>query len=311
MRSITGMHWQLSSKLAFLVLLLAILVPLFLHRSSLFVTTSSKMSGVGGRYKILLLGDSLTQLGWDGWAGQLAHTYQRRADVINRGMAGYNTRWFLHYADSDTGRSDVWEQGADSVKLVTIFFGANDSSDIKLNPRHHVPLQEFKNNLDVLISKSRERYGKDVAIVVVAAPPVVHEQRLAFQKERFGDKATGELERNLELSEKYAQAALAVAEKHELPSVHLWKLMQDEDGCESFFYDGLHFTPKGNQFVAQALLDEIKKSYPKLAVHADPLTGQLGNSASACGDIFNDGPFHDEIDHENYAKAFQDHAAKM
>eukprot|EP00545_Synedropsis_sp_CCMP1620_P003369 CAMPEP_0119007238 /NCGR_PEP_ID=MMETSP1176-20130426/2877_1 /TAXON_ID=265551 /ORGANISM="Synedropsis recta cf, Strain CCMP1620" /LENGTH=269 /DNA_ID=CAMNT_0006959351 /DNA_START=128 /DNA_END=937 /DNA_ORIENTATION=- len=262
----------------------------------------------GGRSKILLLGDSLTQLGWDGWAGQLAHVYQRRADVVNRGMAGYTTRWFLQYADNST--SDVWTQNSNSVKLVTIFFGANDSSDIKMNPRHHVPLDEFKSNIEQLIGKCRDHYGKDVAIIIVAAPPVVHEQRLAYQKERYGDKATGELERTLETSERYAQAALDVAEKYKLPSVHLWKLMQDENGWESFFYDGLHFTAKGNKFVTQAILDEIKNTYPKLAVHADPLTGQLANSASACENFLHDGPYHDEIDHENDMKAFKEYNNK-
>jgi lysophospholipase L1-like esterase len=258
------------------------------------------------RPKILLLGDSLTQLGWDGWAGQLAHAYQRRADVVNRGMAGYNTKWFLQYADSG---ADVWDQGS-AVKLITIFFGANDSSCIKLNSRHHVPLDDFKSNLEILITKCQETYGKDAPIVLMAAPPVVHEQRLSYQKERYGDKATGDLERTMELSSKYAQAALEVAEKHKLPSVDLWKLMQEEKNWESFFYDGLHFTTEGNKFVADALLEEIKKSYPKLAVIPDPLTKQWANSASVCEDVMQDGPYHDEIDAENPTKAFEEHTSK-
>lgn len=256
---------------------------------------------MAARPKILLLGDSLTQLGWDGWVGQLAHVYQRRADVVNRGMSGYNTKWFLEY----TKTSDVWLQG--TVTLVVIFFGANDSSDAILNPRHHIPLDEFKQNLEKLVQLCEAHYGKDVDIIMVTAPPVVHHQRLMFQKERFGDKATGELERNMELSERYAQAALDVANKVNRPSIHLWKLMQEHENWESFFVDGLHFSAQGSDFVAKAILSQIKLSIPYLFVHPCPITKQWANTASSCEALLHDGPYHDDIDHSNHMSAFQEH----
>jgi lysophospholipase L1-like esterase len=86
------------------------------------------------RPKILLLGDSLTQTSLDGWGGGLSHRYQRRADILNRGMSGYNTRWYLEYAK----KSGIWEE-LGTVQLVTIWFGANDASLEKENPHHHVP----------------------------------------------------------------------------------------------------------------------------------------------------------------------------
>ena len=257
-----------------------------------------------GRPKILLLGDSLTQLAWDGWAGQIAHVYQRRADVVNRGMSGYNTKWFLAYANE----SDVWTQG--DVKLITIFFGANDASDANLNPRHHIPLDEFKQNLATLVALCEEHYGKDVSVIIVTAPPVVHHQRLAFQKERFGVKATGELERNMELSQQYAEAALEVAQNLGRPSVHLWKQMQEPQHWESFFNDGLHFTSLGDSFVAKAILAQIQESYPQFAVHACPVTQQWANPATVCEGLLHDGPFHDEIDHTDHTQAFKMHTAK-
>lgn len=250
------------------------------------------------RSKILLLGDSLTQIAFDGWAGQLAHVYQRRADVINRGMSGYNTKWYLEYAKD----SDVWTQ--ENVKLVIIFFGANDASDEKLNPRHHVPLDDFKQNLETMIGLCEDNYGKDVAIVVISAPPVVHEQRFVWQKERWGDKATGLLERNMEISQLYAKAALDVAAKHGRPCVHLWELMQEEENWESFFYDGLHFARPGHDFVAKAILKTVYAQYPKLEVKPCSITQQWGNSGSRCEDVMHDGPYHDQIDHLNHEQAF-------
>jgi isoamyl acetate esterase len=270
--------------------------------SILLIFSATSMSA---RPKILLLGDSLTQLGWDGWAGQIAHVYQRRADVVNRGMAGYNTKWFLEYSN----RSDVWQQG--SVKLIIIFFGANDSSDKILNPRHHIPLEDFKENVKKLIELSKKHYGEEVEFLLVTAPPVVHHQRLIFQKEMFGDNATGLLERNMDLSKLYAQGMTDVGEENNIPVVDLWNYMQEHEQWDSFFYDGLHFTSSGNQCVARAILEKIKTAYPNLTVTACPATQQWANSASTCSDIPHDGPYHNEIDHENHEAAFDAHGKKL
>jgi hypothetical protein len=46
---------------------------------------------------LLLLGDSLTQNGTDaasgGWICLLQHRYSRSADVLARGLSGYNTKY--------------------------------------------------------------------------------------------------------------------------------------------------------------------------------------------------------------------------
>lgn len=50
---------------------------------------------------VLLLGDSLTERGFDpdnGWAAALAHALSRRADVACRGLSGWNSRWALKAA---------------------------------------------------------------------------------------------------------------------------------------------------------------------------------------------------------------------
>ncbi|OBZ75468.1 hypothetical protein A0H81_04726 [Grifola frondosa] len=48
---------------------------------------------------IMLLGDSLTQHGWNpsmnGFAAQLAHAYSRKMDIVNRGFSGYNSEWII------------------------------------------------------------------------------------------------------------------------------------------------------------------------------------------------------------------------
>ena len=50
------------------------------------------------RPSILLFGDSITEYGFGieevrfGWASLLSSLYSRRADVLNRGFSGYNTK---------------------------------------------------------------------------------------------------------------------------------------------------------------------------------------------------------------------------
>ncbi|KAG6572544.1 putative isoamyl acetate-hydrolyzing esterase [Phytophthora cinnamomi] len=48
---------------------------------------------------VLLTGDSLTEHGTDvsksGWAALLQGKYSTTADVVNRGLPGYNTKWFF------------------------------------------------------------------------------------------------------------------------------------------------------------------------------------------------------------------------
>lgn len=253
------------------------------------------------RAKILLLGDSLTQLAWNGWAAKLAHVYQRRADVVNRGMAGYNTDWFLRYTKQH--EEDVF---VEHVELCIIFFGANDASDAQLNPRHYVPIPDYKKNLATIIGKCRDKYGQNVAIIIITPPPVQHEQRIEYQKQRYGDKATGKLERNLELSETYAKAAQEVAIESNTLCINLWNDMQKDPRWDRFFYDGLHFSSEGNDFVAEVILTTISNNLPELVVKPCAITNQYANSASSCHGLKQSGPFHDEIDHTNPSAAFTD-----
>jgi len=266
------------------------------------------------RNKIILLGDSITQLSFSaslsGWGAHISDIYQRRCDVYNRGMSGYNTDWFLKYINSPTGKYDVFDSMTDPddsvVKLVTIFFGANDASCENLNPRHHVPTDRFESNLKEIIRLCRLHYGEKVRIILITPPPVHHDSRLRFQIEKFGDKATGELERSLDLSQKYAQVVEKVAKEMNLPCLNLWSMMQEAMPGEDepwgiFFNDGLHFSKEGNTFVGEKIVDLIQNHFPEIAVTPCPYTNYCGNSSSkggsALGSEYGIGPWHDEIDH--------------
>jgi len=271
----------------------------------------------GRRALILLLGDSITQLSFSainaGWGAHLADIYQRRADVLNRGKSGYNTDWFLGYMNTTEGKQDIF--GSDhnplNVRIATIFFGANDASDPKLNPRHHVPLQRYKDNLKKIAREVVTHVGHQVKIIIICPPPVHHDTRLKFQVERWGaDKATGELERTLELSGKYATAAAEVAAELNVPHLNLWKEMQSaspgpDEPWSKYLNDGLHLSREGNIFVGEKLGELIKRHFPELAVTPCPHTAYPANSASVCPELEQMGPWHDHINHTDPLKSFQ------
>lgn len=263
------------------------------------------------RAKILLFGDSITQMSFSptdcGWGAYIADKYQRRADVLNRGFSGYNSSWFLHFAATNEGKVDLFEH--DNVKLVTIFFGANDASDANLNERQHVPLETYKSNIKSIVALIRSNFGEDVNILLMSPPPVCHDGRIKFQKERYKEKATGKLERTLELSGKYAKGVQEVANEMGLPFLDLWTKMQftssgDSRWCwREFLSDGLHLSYEGNKFVGESLVEIIDEMLPNLSVKPCPITKNI-NSSSACSALQNIAPWHDEIDHKEPSKSF-------
>ena len=279
----------------------------------------------GGRGRIVLLGDSITQLSFSaidaGWGAHLTDVYQRRADVVNRGMSGYNTDWYLRYLRSPQGRADVFGEGshdADLIRIAVIFFGANDASCAELNPRHHVPMDRYKENLKEIAAIINEA-ASGAKIIFVAPPPVHHPSRLQYQILRYGEKATGELERTLELSGMYAERASEAASEVGAPFLNLWDEMQkttslsstygegEEEGqpWAKYLSDGLHLSREGNLFMGTRLVELIGKEFPNLAVRPCPHTGYWGNSSSQSPHLTQMGPWHDQIDHKRAERAFE------
>jgi isoamyl acetate esterase len=250
--------------------------------------------------KFLLLGDSLTQTSFEGWGATLANQYQRRADVLNRGCSGYNTRWYQRYAQ-DNG---IWNENPKDVVLVIIFFGANDAALKDLDGKH-VPVAEYQDNLRALVLKAQTTYST-AKILLIAPPPVHREQRLAFQRERYGDKATGIPERTFEHTKLYASACVEVAKGLNIPCLDMFSAMVEAtDNFGDFLSDGLHFNQAGQEFVGKQLLQALDTYFPELSVIPDPVMLQPNNSGSKCHALKNSGPYHDEINPEDWERAFE------
>jgi len=279
----------------------------------------AKTSSPATTKKILLLGDSLTQTGYEGWVSELANAYQRRADVLNRGCSGYNTAMYLQHVFPQVLREI--EAVADDLVLVVVFFGANDAALAEVDAHHHVPLPEFRGNLREMVTRTREKACCNCKVLLITPPPVHHKQRLEYQVQRFGaEKATGVLERTNSNTLKYADAVVDVGLSNDVPVVDLFRAMvkgdvkgnetatlsdkdyddpQQQETYGPYLSDGLHFAKEGHEFLARLLLHCIFEKYfdKELAVVADAKTGQYCNSSSTCGTLLlpQSYPYHDEL----------------
>ena len=110
--------------------------------------------------QILLFGDSITQYSFDpilnGFGASLSHIYVRKLDVVNRGFSGYNTTWCAELLPHVLKTTLPCAQSGykPSIKLITIFLGANDS--VFQGNRQYVSLQDYKKNLCSMIDMIQE-----------------------------------------------------------------------------------------------------------------------------------------------------------
>ena len=88
---------------------------------------------------------------------------------MNRGYSGYNTRWSLELTKE--AASNFSREGERNGDFLTIFFGANDSCLGGTSPQH-VPLEEYKSNLGIMIDDFRSGVDQDLNIVLIPPPPV-------------------------------------------------------------------------------------------------------------------------------------------
>ena len=220
--------------------------------------------------RILLVGDSITQQSFtlNGWGSLLANWFIRRADVINRGFSGYNTRWVRH---STAQIAASVPQGGPLI-LGTLFLGANDAA----GNHQHVPLDEYAANLRALVRWMKEDVGVQ-RVVVMGPPPMdpahhIRDRGLKPEEETRTDVAHAA----------YAGRAQAVAEELGCPFVDVRAGMLAALGARwrEGLRDGLHLSAEGNEVTFHLLRAAVEKHFgdivPEdhrpmlLPYHADP-----------------------------------------
>ncbi|KAJ7172641.1 GDSL Lipase/Acylhydrolase [Mycena filopes] len=223
---------------------------------------------------IMLFGDSITQAGWtEGAYGvRLANAYSRKLDIVNRGLAGYNTDWALPVLEQCLA-SQHEQQYVPKIRILVVWFGANDAC-IEPSPQH-VPLAKFTDNIKRIVhlvhSTDSPYYSPSTKIILITPPPVNTHQRSADLASRDPPLA---LDRKFEVTREYAEAVKAAGAATNVAVVDVWTTIwkaagEREEALAQYLSDGLHLHPAGYTIVYDALMKTIETQHPEL--HYDNL----------------------------------------
>jgi lysophospholipase L1-like esterase len=125
--------------------------------------------------------------------------------------SGYNTDMALRVISKAIPRP---EEGR--IRLMTIFFGANDSCFPTENNNQCVPLPDFRSNL-IKIIRNPIVADHNARIILITNPPVDERTQYAM------DKAKGyPMRRTAENTMRYAEAIKSVGKSLNVPVVDLW-----------------------------------------------------------------------------------------
>ncbi|ELU15063.1 hypothetical protein CAPTEDRAFT_221031 [Capitella teleta] len=189
--------------------------------------------------KVVVFGDSISQFGFSdvgGWVSMLANRLQRRCDVINRGLSGYNSRWNRIALPKILSPQD-W---SDVVTFI-IFLGANDSVVEQLNPAQHVPLDEYKDNLISMVASLENDFGLKKKQVVLVGPPACCEQKWGVAARERGVP----MSKDNNITALYAKACEEAATLTKVTYVDLYSAMMKTQDFPKYLNDGLHLSQEG------------------------------------------------------------------
>ena len=203
--------------------------------------------------RIVLFGASTVQYSFSegGWGARLSDHFQRRADIVNRGFAGYNSRWGRLILP----RLLPNDPASVPPDAVVILFGSNDASRSHMSPLH-VPLPEYKSNLAQMRKYLVDKVGVTKESVILVTPAVLDEDMCReYMKTCFGlplDRFNSDVKR-------YAEAVKQVGQELSVPTVDLFSLLSSHDEPKQFLSDGLHLSARGSKVLADSLVPLLEE----------------------------------------------------
>jgi len=174
---------------------------------------------------------------------------------MNRGHGGYNSRWGLYVLKELLKRPSY-----DDLILSTIWWGANDSVLPQMNPKQHVPLEEYEQNLQEMVDLLLGRVATS-KIIMITPPPVDGPKWMEWLAEnRTGAWGADPPDRETSNTMLYADAVRRVAARNDVALVDLWEGSSRLDPA-SHLSDGLHLNSAGNRVVYEAITATLEQRY--------------------------------------------------
>jgi len=215
------------------------------------------------RKRVILFGDSLIESGAATWIAALSAKLGRRCDFVNRGLSGYNSTCGLGALRAMLAIPSELSLWGDA-DLVVIWFGCNDACPEGIPNYQHVDLPLFRQNLLDIMATITEAACHPPLFLLVTPPPVVD----ALWHARPGATSETRSNRKNELTRRYAQAAVAVAEEADVAVLNTMVEMAEGsvaaqkhmgEAYSNLFSDGVHFSVQGADLIAEFFLEKLSE----------------------------------------------------
>lgn len=199
--------------------------------------------------EIFCFGDSLTYGGSESWANKLlAHVEEEYEDsplVFNLGIPGESSRELLErFEDEFDVRSSDGEE-----KIIIFQIGINDSQIIKTKNGNRVQIEEFKQNLENLWFRAKQKTDK---IFFLGLTPVIE------AKTDPVDWNTNKALRTKQVR-KYEDKLYSFCSEKDSNFIELYDCFQKNGYAELLKDDGVHPNEEGNEMIFKAVKDRLKK----------------------------------------------------
>ncbi|XP_027929833.1 GDSL esterase/lipase CPRD49-like [Vigna unguiculata] len=222
------------------------------------------------RQQFVLFGSSIVQYSYyEGWGATLSHVYARKADIVLRGYAAWNSRRALEVLDSIFPK-----EAKEQPSLVIVYFGGNDSSIPNPNGiGPHVPLDEYKENMRKIATHVKNLSEK-TRTIFLTTPPINEAQIL------HNIDPQGQLERTNEACRIYAEACMEVCDEMNVKGIDLWSAIQKNDNWEDVcFIDGIHLTNEGSKIVSKEILNVLKEAEWEPSLYWKSMPSEFGEDS--------------------------------
>ena len=214
-----------------------------------------------GYPQIIVTGDSIAQLSFKvgGYGATLADQFQGKADVVNRGMGGYNSKQLLMKLRSDLVPAMVQEQ----VVLFLLHIGTNDSAESgfqRVSPplqgiahvsrftlKLQVEIEAYRSNLVAILGHIRKNYPS--AGIILLTPSTLDPPAVSAWEDTLQIPNQLRHPRHPCNTIKYVEACLSVGNTLKVSVVNCFDLHQFavDSGVPiaELYTDGLHYSEKG------------------------------------------------------------------
>ncbi|KAK9458859.1 SGNH hydrolase-type esterase domain-containing protein [Lipomyces oligophaga] len=230
--------------------------------------------------KVILFGDSQFERSCDPslsfcFPSALSYYYGRRADVLNRGLSGYSSKWLRSQLSRVIAELEVLERELNQqVAFLFIFWlGTNDSCVEGVE--HHVPISEFLRNVRSIISDVHSAFPHARVLLVTPAP-------ISISKIRDSNLRSDGSDRTQVATKEYADALLhcpVEIEPEKLRRIDLFEAIAAASGAKitentveelqtidvnNFTVDGLHLNGDAYRILYKLVLRELE-NWPGMA----------------------------------------------